>query len=245
MTTPHTQPSGGPGTPTSAPPTLAEDILLLLFQPGRRPHSSAGTIAGEGTLYSVLAGAALTDLALGEFVTTGTGRFGGVTVHAVDRAAPADPLLRPAWDYVSRPRGVQGVLAAVGPQLREPVIDRVVARGDLQRIERMRLGIFTTATLVEGRTGRRAQLVAEVRSVLLDGREPTARTAALAALLYGSGTMPAHDREIPWNSTTIRRAQQFTNGNWGASATAKAVTRTVIATVVGLAIASTTASSSQ
>jgi hypothetical protein len=36
---------------------IAEDVLLVLFQP------SSGTIVGENTLFYVLAGAVLTDLA--------------------------------------------------------------------------------------------------------------------------------------------------------------------------------------
>ncbi|WP_431727098.1 GPP34 family phosphoprotein [Verrucosispora sp. TAA-831] len=75
---------------SSDPPTLADDLLLLLFQP------RSGTIAGENTLFYVLAGAVLADLALGGHVaTTANGRIG-----ASDHVPPAD-LLRSTWDYVS------------------------------------------------------------------------------------------------------------------------------------------------
>lgn len=93
-------------------PTLAEDVLLLLFQP------DSGTVAGETTPYT-LAGAVLADLALGERVTTATDRLGGVRVEAVAGRTPSDELLRSAWAYVAdKPRGVQTVLAAIGPPLR-------------------------------------------------------------------------------------------------------------------------------
>lgn len=64
-------------------PILAEDLLLLLFQP------DSGTIAGETTLFSVLAGAVLADLALEERVRTTTTRTGIVRVRASQERAPS------------------------------------------------------------------------------------------------------------------------------------------------------------
>ncbi|RIV40285.1 GOLPH3/VPS74 family protein [Micromonospora radicis] len=218
----------GEGSDTA---TLAEALLLLLFQPG------SGTIAGENTLFYVLAGAVLADLALDEHLdTTSPGRVG-----AVPGRAPSDDLLRPAWDYLSeKPRMVQTVLAAIGPGLREPVLARLVVRGDLDQEPRKVLGLFRTTVLREGRTGRRARLLADVRQVLVAGTQPTPRVAALAALLSASGTLPQFDREIPWTSSVINRAKQLEQGDWGAEATAQAVTRTVTATVVTSAIAAIT-----
>ena len=169
---------------TAAPriPTLAEDLMLLLFQP------DAGTIAGEGTLYYVLAGAVLAELGLGEHVRTDAGRTGAMTVEAIAEAPPADELLRATWEYVSeKPRGVQTVLAAMGPPLREPLLDRLIERGDVRRVSRKALGLFKTSVLEDGERGRRAGLLADVRAVLVDKAQPSPRIAALAALLYGSG----------------------------------------------------------
>ncbi|MGJ6968638.1 GPP34 family phosphoprotein [Streptosporangium sp. G11] len=90
-------------------PTLAEDLLLLLFQPG------TGTIAGENTLFCTLAGAVLADFGLGDHVRTGSGRGGTTRVRAVEDHPPSDDILRSTWDYLSeKPRGVQTVLAAIG-----------------------------------------------------------------------------------------------------------------------------------
>lgn len=214
-----------------AEPTLAEDLLLLLFQPDLR--SGAGTIAGEGTLFYVLAGAVLADLGLGNHVRTGAGRLGSMTVEAVAENPPRDHLLRASWEYVAdRPRGVQTVLAATGPTLREPLLDRLVERGDLQRSTRKTLGLFETSVLEEGESGRRAELLDAVRAVLVDGDVPTPRVAALAALLYGSGTLPQFDRDIPWTSQVIARAEELKDGNWEAGAAAKAVVRTITAVIV-------------
>ncbi|MCM3661517.1 GPP34 family phosphoprotein [Georgenia satyanarayanai] len=167
--------SGRTGAPVPADRTLAEDLLLLLFQPG------SGTIAGEGTLSYVLAGAVLAELGLGGHVHAAAGRLGSTTVSAVPRRPPADRLLRESWEYVSdRARGVQTVLPATGPTLREPLLDRLVERGDLRRSTRRALGLFSVSVLEEGATGRRSALLTELRAVLADG-EPVPRVAALAA----------------------------------------------------------------
>lgn len=214
-------------------PTLAEDLLLLLFQPSSGRQGGAGNIAGEATLYWVLAGAVLADLGLGGHVRTAATRIGTMTVAAVADNPPSDQLLRWSWEYVaSKSRSVQTVLAATGPALREPLLDRLVERGDLRRRTQKALGLFQTSVLHEGDTGRRDDLLAEVRAVLVDGAEPTERTAALAALLYGSGTLPQFDRDIPWTSPVISRAEELKDGNWGADAAAKAVARTVTAAIV-------------
>ncbi|MGW3615917.1 GOLPH3/VPS74 family protein [Micromonospora arida] len=212
-------------------PTLVEDLLLLLFQP------RSGTIAGENILFYVLGGAVLADLALGGHLTTeGRGRVSSVAGHA-----PSDGLLRPAWDYLAeKPRGVQTALAAIGPALRKPVLERLIARGDIDQEPRKVLGLFRTTALRDGRTERRARLLADVRRVLVDGAEPQARVAALAALLSASGTLPQFHREIPWTSPVISRAKELERGDWGADAAAAAVTRTVTATVVNSAVAAIT-----
>ncbi|MFI7307607.1 GPP34 family phosphoprotein [Micromonospora aurantiaca] len=213
-----------------APPTLVEDLLLLLFQP------ASGTVAGENTLFYVLGGAVLADLALGDHLTTAArGR-----ISVVGSPTP-DGLLRPAWDYLAeKPRGVQTVLAAIGPTLREPVLQRLIARGDIDRQPHKVLGLFRSTALREGRTERRARLLADVRQALVDGVQPTARVAALAALLSASGTLPQFHREIPWTSSVITRAKELERGDWGADATAQAVTRTVTATVVNSVIVAIT-----
>ncbi|WP_265523184.1 GOLPH3/VPS74 family protein [Oerskovia flava] len=216
-----------PDQTAAGSPTVAEDLLLLLFQP------RSGTIAGEGTLYYVLAGAVLADLGLAGNVRTGTGRTGTMTVEAIAENPPTDHLLRASWEYVAdKPRGVQTVLAATGPTLRGPLLDRLVDRGDVYRGTRKTFGVFDTTVLTEGDSGRRAGLLADVRAVLVDGETPTPRVAALAALLYGSGTLPQFDRDIPWSSPVIARAEELKNGSWGAGAAAEAVARTVTATIV-------------
>jgi len=227
------------GRPLGAP-SLAEDLLLLLFQPGSG-FRGTGTIAGESTLFYVLAGAALADLGFGEHVRTTSGRFAGTLVEAIEDRPPGDDILRSVWDYVAeKPRGVQTILAAVGPRLREPLLDRLVERGDIHRSTRKSFGLFDTQVLEGSGGDRRKDLVASVRAVLVDGAEPTPRVAALAALLSGSGTLPQFYKEIPWTSAVITRAKELEQGNWGAEAAAEAVARTVTAVIVNNVIIAAT-----
>ncbi|SFS08625.1 Golgi phosphoprotein 3 (GPP34) [Agrococcus baldri] len=236
---PDDSPALDPAPSAQAAPTLAEDLLLLLFQPGAGGRGS-GAIAGEGTLFYVLAGAVVTELALGGHVRPEGDGGSAARVEAVAGRPPADALLHKAWEYIAvKPRGMQTVLAAIGPMLRKPVLDRVVARGDIRRTSRRALGLFETTVLSGDGGERRASLLEAVRTVLAEGAEPTPRVAALAALLSGSGTLPQFYREIPWNSAVATRGKQLEQGDWGASAASEAVVRTLTAIVVSSVVVAT------
>lgn len=219
-------------------PTLAEELLLVLFQP------SSGTFAGENLLFYALAGAMLADLAIEERVTATSEISMLAKVDAIADAAPDDPLLLSAWQYVAqKPRNVQTVLAAIGPTLRAPVLQRLIDRGDLVERKRKVLGVFPSKKLSLGYTGRREALIAGVYDVLVDGAEPTPRIAALIALVYGAGVLSHLHREIPWNSVAITRAEELKQGNWGAEAASQAVARTMAAMIANSFVVTTTIAS--
>lgn len=232
------QASADPNTPSgdaeriSPDPLLVEDTLLLLFQP------DSGTIAGENILFYVLGGAVLGDLALAGRVETEK-RALSTRVSATGEGPLPDALLDPAWSFLSpKPRGVQTALAAIGPELRGPVLDRLVARGDLNREEGKTLGIFPTTKLTLG-SGRREALIERVRAALTDGETPDVRTAASIALLSASGTLPQFHREIPWSGDVYTRAKELERGDWGAAAASSAVTRTMAAIITNAVVAAT------
>lgn len=232
------QASADPNTPSgdaeriSPDPLLVEDTLLLLFQP------DSGTIAGENILFYVLGGAVLGDLALAGRVETQK-RALSTRVSATGEGPLPDPLLDPAWSFLSpKPRGVQTALAAIGPELRGPVLDRLVDRGDLNREEGKTLGIFPTTKLTLG-SGRREALIERVRAALTDGETPDVRTAASIALLSASGTLPQFHREIPWSGDVYTRAKELERGDWGAAAASSAVTRTMAAIITNAVVAAT------
>jgi hypothetical protein len=202
-------------------PLLAEDVLLVLFDP------ASGTIRSEGTpLLHTLAGAVLTELALDGAVTIDerTSSLRGRLVHAVDGREPADPLLAGTWRRLrKRATDLRSLVLEIGPALRAPMIDRVVERGDLRREPAKFLGFIPTTALVDGGTGRRADLLAEVTPVLLSEREPDTHSGALAGLVSASGALPALHRDIPWSGHLYTRGQQLQREEWGAAATGEAV----------------------
>ncbi|BAU32833.1 GOLPH3/VPS74 family protein [Microcella alkaliphila] len=217
---------------TTYPPTLAEDLLLLLFQP------STGTFAGENTLPYALGGAVLSDLALAGQVETTEAKPAGTVIRVVADAEPGDPLTRPGWQYIERkPRTAQAIIAAIGPELREETIRRLVDRGDLIERKGKTLGVFSSTEISEGDTGRRSELLEAVRNALVSGGAAEPRLAALCGLVFGSGMMPQLDPDIPWRSDTIAAAEAHLQGDWGAGAAAQAVARTIASGVINSLIA--------
>lgn len=214
---------------------LVEDVLLVLFQP------DSGTIAGENILFYVLGGAVLAEFALDGSAEGKASSIFSTRVHPLGDAVPRDSLLRPAWDYiVEKPRDVQAVLAATGPTLREPVLERLVERGDLERTSKKTLGIFTTSRLTLA-TGRREQLLDRMRAALIDGSEVDARTAAIIGLVSASGTLSWFHKEIPWSGDVYTRGMEFERANWAAAAAGAAVARTTSAVASNSVIAATIA----
>ncbi|GAB2626753.1 hypothetical protein Aab01nite_79610 [Paractinoplanes abujensis] len=213
--------------------TLAEDLLLLLFQPDSAPPGPAGA-TGESTLAHALAGAVLTELGLGRHVRTVPDGVGAIRLEVVAQHPPADDILRHAWDYLARgPRGIPAALDAIGPDLRDPLVDRLVGRGDLRRSHRTALGVVDVETFEDGGSGRRERLLAAVRETVVEGARPQPRIAALAALLSASGTLPQYGPGIPWTAAVVARAKKLEQESWGATATAAAIARTVTAAVAG------------
>ncbi|MEE3920896.1 GPP34 family phosphoprotein [Micromonospora sp. BRA006-A] len=159
---------------------------MLLFQP------ASGTVAGENTLFYVLGGAVLADLTLGDHLTTAPR-----TRISVVGSPPKDGLLRPAWDYLAeKPRGVQTVLAAIGPTLREPVLQRLIARGDIDRQPHEVLGLFrSTACGKDGpNAGRGSSPTSGRRSSTVCSRRPGSPRSRPA---LGERNPPWFHREIP------------------------------------------------
>jgi len=207
-------------------PTLAEDLLLVLFQ----PRTGAVAAAGENILHHVLAGAVLTELTFDASVTTTTTPNGSASVEVVEGRAPSDGILRSAWDYAAHtPRALETILAAIGPALRQPLLERLVARGDIREENAKVLGLLKTTTLKDGANGRRSGLVRDVHNVLVEGMEPTLRIAALAGLIWGSGTLHQFEPEIPRSSRVGRRAEEFGRGDLGAHGATQAVARAAAA----------------
>jgi hypothetical protein len=216
-------------TPQPGPPILGEDLFLLLCRPG--PAILAG---GEHVLSPALAGAVLIDLSLGGHVRALPGRGGSTRVDAIAGRPPADDVLRSAWDHLlGRPREVQAVLAAIGPSLRVPLLDRLVRRGDLRQPSRETFGSVGLQELEEGGSGRRDRVLSTVRKALVDDGEAADRAVGLAALLSGTGLLRTFDPQIPWTPMVVARAAKLQRDVWEAQAVADAVGRSVALALVG------------
>ena len=209
-------------------PVLAEELVLVLFQP------RTGTLAGARALSPVLAGAVLADLVLRRVVLVAMDG-GAIAVRGRRALEPLDGLLRPAWAYVADgPRPLADALAAIGPALRQPLLERLVARGDLREQHGKVLGVLSAPCLQAARGGRRPGLVRELRGVLVDGMEAAPRVAALAALVWGSGALRQFDPEIPWSRDADARGEAFARGEWNCAVAAgdmAALVRGVVATI--------------
>ncbi|KAB1656691.1 GPP34 family phosphoprotein [Pseudoclavibacter chungangensis] len=217
-------------------PLLAEDLLLVLVDP------RSGAIASEGTLFYLLGGAVLTELALDGHVTTEErdALRGPLVTAAPDVPPPGDPLLvQILAEHLAKPSGAQTFVAAAGPVLRRTLLDRLVARGDVEREQRRVLGLIPSTTLVVQSPGRRDDLVSQIRAALVDGATPNVRTTALIALLSGSGTLVSLHREVPWTSPVIARAAELARGDLGAQAAGEAVSRTTNAIITAVTVAAT------
>ncbi|WP_062071124.1 GOLPH3/VPS74 family protein [Demequina sediminicola] len=220
-------------TEVPAQPTIAADLMLLLFNPRH------GTIAGEGSLHYPLGGAVLAELALDDHVEIEPGgTFTAGKVAAVG-SGPADPLLREAWEHIEKkPLSAQSFLTAAGPKLRDPVLDRIVARGDIIRTERKIWRIFPSTRLTDGGTARRPELVAQMESVLVHGIEPAPRTAILGALLSASGQLHSLHRDIPWSGSVAKRGKELEKGEWAAEGVSKAVSSAAMAVASSVVLTS-------
>ncbi|MDR7274205.1 GOLPH3/VPS74 family protein [Catenuloplanes atrovinosus] len=213
---------------------IVEDLLLLLLD------DETGTPAKAGTLPYALGGAVLVELAMLGRVDTAKGNLlTGAQVTAVGDGPLPDPLLQEAYDEIARkPRSVQTLLLKIGGGLWDTVVERLIAQGQIRRESKRVLGLFRTTRLPAADTGHEAELRRVIRAVLVDGAEPDPRTAAIIALLSGSGALPELRPLIAWSGDVHRRAKELEKGHWGAAAVGTAVARTAAAIAAASAAAS-------
>jgi len=209
--------------------TLPELVMLLLFNP------RDGTIAGEGTsLLYTLGGAMLTELAVRGHVELDTA---GRRAHAVGDA-PADPLLRGAWERIpTTGGGIRSLVIDIGTRSRESTVNALIMRRELRQVPHRFLGLFPTHALEAGDTDTRERLLGPIRAALADGVEPDSRTATLIALLSASGSIPAMHADIPWTGDVYTRGKTFERGEWGAQAASDIIMAALVSQVLGSAFA--------
>lgn len=215
-------------------PTIAEDLLLVLFD------ARARTFRNANRLQSPLGGAVLSQLAIEERVEIEDGgAWKGATARAVGDA-PTDLVLLQIWERLAhKPEQVQSLLATTGPMLWDTVLERLVDRGDVVRERKRWLGLFPHDVVLDGGSGRRDRVLEPLRAALVDGVLPTPRTAVLGALLSASGSLPALRRDIPWSAEVRRRGKELEKGDWGAQGVSTAVAEAAVAVAVAAVVATT------
>ncbi len=161
-------------------PSLPEELLLLAL------HDEKGSVIPSATsvLNGALIGAVLMELGLagrvqenpdGGLVADPTPTGNAILDEALQRIADADRP-RPASYWVGR-------LAGRMPRLKDRLLEELVARGVLERRERRILWVFPSRSFPLADAAAEQQVRDRIRAVVLDGRPPDQRTAALIGLI--------------------------------------------------------------
>lgn len=210
---------------------LVEDLLLLLID-----DASGRAVLDRTRLERALAGAVLVELAMAGRIAPapagGPVKAGRIVV--LDRRPTGDGLLDEALarlaDKPSRPaRAVEKLVKG----LRQAVLTRLVEAGFVREEHRRAIGVFPTTTWPAVRPEHEARLRAELRGVLVEGRAPDARVAALVSLLTAVDAvpkvLPVADRRA-----LVRRARTVADGDWAGRAVREAVDAVNAAVVVAV-----------
>jgi len=222
---------------------IAEDLLLLLLD------DTKGTLAASDKIQPLLGGALLLELALAGRVGVAerTSRWTSAKV-AVTGMPPGEPLLDEAMARVAeKPRTAQDLVNRLGKGTRDVLLDRLAARGLVERRDGKVLVLFPHTTWPARDARHEESVRALLQGALVQGLTPDARTAALVALLAAIDR--AHqvvDRGDVPARTVKARAKDIADGAWAAKAVRDAVVaaQAAITAAVTASVAATTAGSS-
>jgi hypothetical protein len=211
---------------------IAEELLLLCYD-----DESGKASFDHAKVDYALAGAVLVELSLqGKVGVAEPGesvKAGRLVVR--DPSGAGDPLLDEALADLSDDEGKKpkNVLGSLRKGLRDRLLNRLAQRGLLRRERGKILGLFPTTRWPAADAAYEAQLRESLRSVLVDGATPDARTAALVSLLsavdVAPKVVPSSDRRV-----VKRRAKEIAEGAWAADAVRMAVEE--ISAAVGTAV---------
>lgn len=223
--------------------SLPAELLLLVLD-----DASGKPMVDSTKLKAAMAGATVVELALdgvlrlagpGDEVRPGRLVRTGATVD--------DPLLeeiaglahgRRPKDVVSRVGGATAWKDRAGA-VRSTVLDELVRDGVLRHESGKVLGLFPTNAWPLQRPEVEGEVVARVRTVVVDRRQPDDRTGALVALCSAVDLLPRLFPDQP-KKQVRERGREVASGDWGAAAVTKAV-QEVQAAVMAAVVAATTA----
>ena len=194
---------------------IVEELMLLLLA------DDGSAIAGSKVLHCVLPGAVLAELALtGRLEVHSHRRVGGTLIHA-KRTTPdpqIDPILAEALRAMgTREHSAYGLISGLDLDVRQPVLDRLAAKGIILRETKKVLGVLPTTRWPTLDVRAEAALRDRVTAVLDDGRLPDARTAAIIALISAAQVYVQLQPRMPWNAEVATRLKEIERGQVSAA----------------------------
>ncbi|KHL18304.1 Golgi phosphoprotein 3 GPP34 [Mumia flava] len=218
---------------------IAEDLLLLAYD-----DESGKAQSDAYHLDYRLAGALLIELALDGRVDVVredgpvVAESGGTRVKAgrvvvVDAAPTGSAVLDDALVRVAeKPRKPKDLISPLGKGLRDRLLADLAERGVLRREELRVRGIFPTTRWPAEDSSHEVRVREECVAVLLDGAEPSPRTAALISVA-GEGSV-AHLVPRDQRKAAKARAEEIAESSWAGDAVKKAVDEITAAVMVAV-----------
>jgi len=220
---------------------LAEDVLLLLID-----DVSGKAVVDRSHLDLSLAGGVLLDLVTsGRVDVTGPGeqvKAGRLVVR--DDRPTDDQVLDEALRRVTEigPKKPMNVLPKLAKGLRDELLGRLIGKEILQAQEGRVLGIFPRHTWPALDSGHENEVRAGLRDVLVAGRTPTPREAALLSLLEAINVVPKMLGDVGIPAKQLRqRAKEVAAGSFVDEAVRKAVQAVSAATSAAISAAASAA----
>lgn len=213
------------------PLLIAEELLLLTVGP-------KDTGPARGTeLDCALGGALLVELVLDGYVD-----LDGKVIRVSSAPPPTDPRLAEARDRVAaKPRRAKTLVKTLRRGIRRRLLGDLVRNGVLADEPHRWLGIIPRHRYPVADSGARDEALAPLRSAVLDGQQPSQRTAALASMIGAAKlerrVFPDADRR-----QVRRRLQEISQGDWAAKAVRDAITAIHAATAAAASAAANSAS---
>jgi Golgi phosphoprotein 3 (GPP34) len=205
---------------------IAEDLLLLLLddQSGK-PNTSHLDLA--------LGGAVLVDLALEGLVEVAShgSLLGSAKLRRAPGAMAGDRILAGALGAVAENKPAQRLVVKVGKGLVEPLAERQLRRGVLDRREEKVLGLVTRTRWPSRDPSRKEAIRRALVVILVQGGRPDARSAALIGLLLAVNSL---HRTVSHPDASARRvkkrAKEVAEENWASPTIKDAVAVATAAT---------------
>jgi hypothetical protein len=213
---------------------IAEDLLLLATDE-TTGKSSISTMQ----LDPALAGAVLMELVVaGRIGLEGQERKAQVVV--IDTTPLGDPTLDPALQTLLEKAPIRPVSAIgkLGKGLRERLYNGLEDRGILRRDSGRILGIFPTTSWPAEDSRHEDELRKDISNVLVIGQEPTARVAAIIAVLTAADMLKTVV-DKPDLKLAKERGQRISDGNWATDSVRKAIQEMQAAMSVAVMVSTT------